>query len=454
MSGADPEAVLMSAQTGSARVLPRFGGRPAAAPLRTWLREWMATTPGRLILIAIGVVAGALVVGGVATVAERSRADAAQAVRARTEPLLVQAVTLNTALSDANATATTTFLKGGLEPPARRAQYLRDVRAASDALAALTRALGNSPDAQMPVATITQDLPVYSGLVEAARANNRQGFPVGAAYLRQASSLLTGTILPATDQLYATEAEDLSSGYGTGTAATGLIAVVVIVGLGLVGLVLAQVWVARASRRIVNVPMALASAVLLGLLVWAALGLVGQRSALARARGDSDAVEVLSATHVLLSRAQSDQSLTLVNRGSDQTDPVDFAAVTRALRPDGGLLGELAALSSQTAPAGVAPRLVGEFDAYRAQTARVAALQRSGAILAAINETGARVTPLAVRMSATLSSATAAAQRRFMTAASDATSSLSGLSIALPLLIALAGALSLLGLRARLVEYR
>jgi hypothetical protein len=144
----------------------------------------------------------------------------------------------------------------------------------------------------------------------------------------------------------------------------------------------------------------------------------------------------------------------LVNRGSDQTDPVDFAAVTRALRPDGGLLGELAALSSQTAPAGVAPRLVGEFDAYRAQTARVAALQRSGAILAAINETGARVTPLAVRMSATLSSATAAAQRRFMTAASDATSSLSGLSIALPLLIALAGALSLLGLRARLVEYR
>ena len=32
----------------------------------------------------------------------------------------------------------------------------------------------------------------YTGLIEAARANNRQGFPVGAAYLRQASRVLAG----------------------------------------------------------------------------------------------------------------------------------------------------------------------------------------------------------------------------------------------------------------------
>jgi hypothetical protein len=71
----------------------------------------------------------------IATAAERSRASAASAARSQTEPLLGQAATLYTALSDANATATTTFLEGGLEPPARRARYAADLRLSTDALA-------------------------------------------------------------------------------------------------------------------------------------------------------------------------------------------------------------------------------------------------------------------------------------------------------------------------------
>ena len=89
----------------------------AGAPFG-WLRGRLLTTPGRLALASILVVAGAAVCAIVTTTAERSVQRASYAAGGQTKPLLVQAVTLYTALSDANATATATFLTGGLEPPA------------------------------------------------------------------------------------------------------------------------------------------------------------------------------------------------------------------------------------------------------------------------------------------------------------------------------------------------
>src|ERR1700686_2674673 len=100
----------------------------AAIPAR--IRERLRTTPGPLELISALVVLGAVCFGLVAALTEGSRAQAAQAVRTETEPLLVDAVTLYSALSDANGTVTTNFLTGGLEPAARRARYLADLRAA------------------------------------------------------------------------------------------------------------------------------------------------------------------------------------------------------------------------------------------------------------------------------------------------------------------------------------
>src|SRR5258708_7762448 len=90
--------------------LPRTGPRTRAASALDWVRDRLTTTPGRLALVSVLRVAGGVCLGVIATAAERSRAHAAQAVRPETEPLLVQAVTMYPKLSDANATATTTFL--------------------------------------------------------------------------------------------------------------------------------------------------------------------------------------------------------------------------------------------------------------------------------------------------------------------------------------------------------
>ena len=418
------------------------------------LRALAVTTPGRLALVAVGLVLAAACFGAISASAVHSRAQAATAVRNQTEPLLGQAATLYTSLSGADATATATFLKGGLEPAARRAEYLADLHRASAALAALGPKVGGSPQAAAAVATITEQLPVYAGRVESARANNRQGFPVGAAYLRWASQLLDGTILPAADHLYAIEARRLSDGYGAGTSRGALAVLVAVALLALAVLFAAQRYLTRVSRRIFNLPLVIATGLVAAVSIWAVIGLLGEERSLNSARQGSDAVEVLSGTSVLLSRAQSDQSLTLVNRGSDETDPLDLKAVMRALAGPAGLISEAQALTRQSGSS-AADRLPAEFAAYRSQTARVIALQEGGHTDAAITAASSAAGAAGIaRLSASLAGQIGAAQRRFLHDAGSATAAVSGLAISIPVVALLFAGLAVVGLRRRLQEYR
>jgi hypothetical protein len=402
-----------------------------------WLRERLTTTPGRLVLTSALVIVGAAGFGVLATGAEQSRERAVAAARTNTEPLLVQAVHLYTDLSDANATVATGLLAGGLEPPAKRARYLRDLRGASQSLTALTSEAGTSASAPAALSTVADQLPIYSGLVETARANNRQGFPIGAAYLRQAATLMTGTILPAADQLYATEAERLNRDYRTGTSTASLVALIAAIAVALGLLLLAQLYLARVSRRILNLPMLLGTVALIAVSAWAVIGLVSEQNALAAAqRHGSDQVELLSAAGVLLSRAQGDLSLALVNRGTDVTDPQDFAKV-RAVLLDRGL----------------ATRIGPDFPSYLALANRIQSLENGGQLQPAI-----ALDPAASddsdHLSAGLTQRITTAQQRFERSAADAASALSGLGLAIPLITVLAAVLALLGLRQRINEYR
>jgi hypothetical protein len=428
--------------------LDRVGIAAAPAPGRRrragagvavgWVRERLTTTPGRLVLTAALVIVGAAAFGLLATGAEQSRARAVQAARTNTEPLLLGAVHLYTDLSDANATVATSLLgSGGLEPAVKRARYLSDLEGASQSLTALTREAGTAASAPAALSTVADQLPIYSGLIETARANTRQGFPIGAAYLRQAATLLTGTILPAADQLYAAEAERLGSDYRTGTSNASLVALIVAIAVAIGLLVLAQLYVARVSRRILNVPMLLGAVALVAVSAWAVIGLISEQNALATAQRDgSDQVELLSAAGVLLSRAQGDLSLALVNRGTDVTDPHDFAKVKGVLLVRG--------LTSRVGPG---------FPAYLSLADRVQNLEQGGQLSRAI-ALDPTASDLSDRLSAGLTHRIAAAQRRFARSAADAGSALGGLWLAIPLITVLAAVLALLGLRQRINEYR
>jgi hypothetical protein len=333
---------------------------------------------------------------------------------------------------------------------------MSDLRRASESLATLTTEIGGSVGPHKSLATITEQLPIYSGLVEAARADNRQALPVGAAYMRQASLVLTSLVLPAAEHLFAIEARQLNDDYRSGTGADALVVLAVAIAVSLALLVLTQIYLARISRRILNLPALIATGVFATVSVWSLSGLAGEGSALATAqhRG-SDPVELLSATTVLLSRARTDESLALVNRGSDETDPADFTAVIRSLAPRRGLIGQVSTLAQQTGTSAPGNRLALDFMSYQAQVERIDSLESSGELGAATREaSSSSAVAIENRLSDNLAGQIASAQTRFTRAAQDARNSLSGLSVAIPVLTAISAALALIGLRQRLAEYR
>jgi hypothetical protein len=221
-------------------------------------------------------------------------------------------------------------------------------------------------------------------------------------------------------------------------------------GSALVLLAIAQLWIARVSRRVFNVPMAIATVLLIVVALWSLIALLSESAGLRGAHRASDAVELLSASRVLVSRAQGDEDLTLVNRGSDETDPADFRLVMAALSPHGGLLSRV---TSAGVPAATAGRLAADFTSLRAASDTLAALVSSGRIPAAIASAPVTIAR-ADGLAGDLSRETTRAQSRFTTHASSAVSSLAGLAVAIPLLTAAAGALALFGVRQRLEEYR
>ncbi|HMK10105.1 MAG TPA: hypothetical protein VK461_00840 [Acidimicrobiales bacterium] len=318
-------------------------------------RRRFATTPSRLRLLSLVLLGLFVLFAVLGTAGLRARHSAAQSVGLQSSPQLLDAQSLYLALADADATSSNAFLRAGLESPAQRQQYLDDLTTASTKLASISERANVSPTAQHAVNVIGSDLPKYSGLVEQARSNNRQGFPVGAAYLNDASSLMRSDMLPRATELYEDAARKLQDDYGRGSswpaaAGLGLTLAILLLALGV-----AQVYAFRRSNRIVNVGLFAAMVLVAVVGVWALRVLQSETNALSRAQTQgSDIVQVLSANRILLLHAQGDEDLALIARGggSKFLDDLDFT-LGKLGGPDGraALLGFAATIVPPDDPA-------------------------------------------------------------------------------------------------------
>jgi hypothetical protein len=421
-------------------------------------RSRLNRTPVRLRLTAAVLAIAAIALGIVAATAATNRRDAARSVAASSEPQLRLAEALYASLSDADATAATTFLTGGIESAASRRQYLRDLDAAGAQLDTLARRAGHAADTRTATATLARQLPAYTGLVEAARANNRQGFPVGAAYLRRASGLMRDQLLPAAEHLYVVAARRMNADYRDGTRDAGLTAALAGAVVVFLLVVLAQIGVGRFSHRVLNVPLLIATVLVAGLGLWIGFGLTGEQSALSAAqRKGSDSVQLLSASRVLALRAQGDDSLVLIGRGSDTKSGPDYETAMTTLRGKQlgrGLLGEAQRAAERAgtpgALTGVRASLAGFARAHAQVAARVAAGQYTGAVGTYIRSE----LPQARRLNGSLERGALGAQARFATNADSANAAVGGLQLGIPLLTLAIAVLAVLGLSYRLKEYR
>jgi hypothetical protein len=254
-----------------------------------------------VVLVATVVSAVVLVVGW----------DANRAAAADTEQL-IRAQAIKTDLLRADALATNAFLVGGLESATQRSAYDDALTSVTEGITAASEA---QPADQVVLARLNAAVLAYASTMELARANNRQGLPVGGAYLRQASGELRSTALPLTDALVAANAERAES------AMDGQHPWLLVLpaALAVVLLFLVNRWIAARFRRHVNVGLAVAALVVLGAGVVAVAAAGTRAGDNAVVRGGSYAVVVDgAAARTAANDAKSDESLRLIARGSGQ----------------------------------------------------------------------------------------------------------------------------------------
>ncbi|WP_181143628.1 hypothetical protein [Streptomyces cinnamoneus] len=306
-------------------------GQPDPGTRRTAWREGVdrlrasaTTEPGRLRIIGAAL-AGLLVLFGAVTAWQvTDRAAAADAVVGRSQPLSADAADIYRSLADADTTAAGGFLAGGQEPAAVRRRYEQDISLASELLVRASANTSGSDTARRQISLLNAQLPLYTGLVETARATNRQGLPLGGAYLRYASERMREELLPAARGLYEAETGRLGADYARAEAwpwaalGTGALA------LGALG------WAQRRNylrtNRVLNRGMLAATGAATLTLLWLAAG-----HGLARAQlGDSHehgarSLQVLNEARIAALQARGDESLTLVARGAVLTPGGDDA---------------------------------------------------------------------------------------------------------------------------------
>jgi len=198
------------------------------ANARQLVADAFSGTPGRMRIYGAIAVALCLVFGVLGFLFVRHLDDTLGAERAHAAQL-VRIQTIRTSVVKADAAATNAFLVGGLEPASVRQSYTDGIDTAAESIAAASSA---EPSDSATLQAVNKQLATYTGLVESARANNRQGFPIGAAYLRQASGAIENNVLPPLADLANKERERVNaasdSAHDTYTAIFWLLVVALI----------------------------------------------------------------------------------------------------------------------------------------------------------------------------------------------------------------------------------
>jgi hypothetical protein len=442
----------------------------APAVHRAWWRSSLegATTPARLRLLLALLILLSLAWGVLAALTADQHASAAADVVAVSEPLSLDAEQIYTSLSDANATAASAFLAGGLEPAADRQRYQADITEAAIRIEAASALVGSSAArTALPghlanqvsaagsaigddLAVLSGQLPAYTDEVGTARADNRLGLPLGAAYLREASGLLHGTLLPAASDIYTRESALLTS---ASAQATGLplIIITVLAGLGL-GYVFyrSSRWLSRHSHRVVNYGLLLAALAGLISLVWLAVSFTAGRADLLHAQQQgSGPAQAFARAEVAALQAHADESLTLIDNSGDDSYQKDYLAQQKLLGPGPGTL--LAQVQAATGSSNAAAEAQAWYRAHAALRAQDDAGHHTAAVTSA--QTGDAATSFA-RLSGTLSQGIDTHQAVFAANARHGRDAFTGLAVGMIVasLVMMAGCIW--GLSRRLAEYR
>ncbi|MFJ5773423.1 hypothetical protein [Streptomyces sp. NPDC093094] len=448
------------------------GPGPASAPRRTAFAEGVdrvraaaTTEPGRLRII--GAVLAALVVafGAVTAWQTSDRAAAADAVLHESQPLSSAAADIYRSLADADTAASSGFLAGGQETEASRERYEKDIRTAASGL---VQAAGSSdPDspAAATIAELNRLLPEYKGLIERARANNRQGYPLGGAYLRYANDTMQTKMLPQAEKLYVSQNERLRDDYADATPYPWIAMAVGLAALGALG------WAQRRNylrtNRVLNHGLVAGSAATAVVLLWLVAGHSVARADLNDSYDHGvRSLNVLNDARIASLKARGNENLTLVNRGAETVEvrPGEFrdkfdVAFEESMEDLADGLAAAGGLADDTAGAEPVEAAGGSMKEWRTRHEEARDADDAGDYQTALDRIigAAADKPTGECFDAVdhnLDVALRHEQREFRQAADGGRAAMTGLTVGAAVLAVLGAAGALLGIGRRLSEYR
>lgn len=244
-------------------------------PLR-WVRrvfDFITTTPGQILGMMLVLTLALLAAGVSMSQTMASRQQSMDVLVNSTEPMSNSAHTLVTSLSQADTIATTAFVQTGISGETDMNRFMESVDAAVVAANEVLEGTveSDSPDDEIQrlVLQIQRDMPVYAGLIERARTNQRIGNPVSVAYMSSGSAVMRERMLVNAAQVF-----DLTRGQVADemdrlarprwVPLSGL-------GAALLFLLLAQLWLWKIFRRRLNRGFVLATAMMVIAIIWASV---------------------------------------------------------------------------------------------------------------------------------------------------------------------------------------
>jgi hypothetical protein len=380
----------------------------------------------------------------------------------RSQPLSADAANIYRSLADADTAAATGFLAGAQERPEDLERYRKDIETASRLLVKAAANTGGSGggDSARQIATLNEALPRYTGLIERARANNRQGLPLGGAYLRYANQQMTNDLLPAAEKLYAAETSRLDQDNDDArlwpfvSLAIGVLAFAVLF------------WAQRRNyhrtNRVFNHGLLAATAASTVILLWLAVGQTVARTQLNHAQvHGQESLAVLNEARINSLKARANENLTLVARGAvltaDGKNDKYETDYTTGMAKLSTALGEAKTLADDSAGVTPVADAIASATEWRVRHKSASATDKAGDYDAALEKvigTEGSTGQCFDQVDAALEKAIAHEQVEFNGAASDGRDALTGLAIGAGIL-ALVGAVSaILGIGRRLSEYR
>lgn len=295
------------------------------------LYGFASTTPGKLFAVTV-VLTLALGAAGIAmSNSSAARQDALDQLLSTTEPMSNAAHHLYTNLSLADTVASTGFVQAGVESEHNRERYNEAIDAAS--IAATRSALGTEMGDERIrdlVVFIQRELPVYTAMVEKARANHRAGNSVAISYMSNASHLMRAQILPAAGELFQLTSAKVSKQQQQLTSPqwvplSGLFA-------ALLFLAAAQWWLWRLSRRRFNRGFLAATAMLLVAICW--VGGANLATWSSGHRGFATASrpwDSLTASRIQAQQTRTAETLALIQRSSKEDTDFQFESTVGAI---------------------------------------------------------------------------------------------------------------------------